>query len=272
MAVRTFSQFKDGLCRSFMSMDNLDPDDPIKYAEYRSYMEDPNSQETFMELYKESLEAEKAEAKRNEEERRDKEEWIRAFSNEIHLKRLKLIYNSMLNIFKGWEDRIEETQPYDPPRAVNTANAFCEDFIVVCMKIAAADKEIEESETAWLNDITGLHKTPAEYYSIFRDSRATWNDGKIIILRSLIIATLIDIHEGKRGSDVNADNVKRLFMQAAKTIAAMDGEVENGETYTCAQLSRTLDELHEKYKKKIDSRNNLRYKVPDGYTGSIRIE
>ncbi|MCR5686996.1 MAG: hypothetical protein K6G58_03145 [Lachnospiraceae bacterium] len=266
-----FARYVDDTVRSAMAIEGLDPDDPVKFAEYKGYFDNPRGRKFLFEQYQDHKALEKRVEEHRERIRQFNDKWLHEYRNENYLSRLKLIYMSMMSIFKGWNDRIERTRPYDSPVPVNAAQVFYEDFIVICMKIAAADKEIEECEAGWLNSITGDNKTPADYYKIYRDSSSVSEGGKLIHLNSLLIASLIDRHEGERGSAVNADNVIKLFVQAAKSIAAMDGEIESEEHIECDKLEEALHEFHKKFRRSDYTGSDIRYKVPEGYTGSIRL-
>lgn len=155
------------------------------------------------------------------------------------LTRLNMIYRSLYNIFASWNGKIQRKTEDGVETNVKPEELFAEDTVYMCMKMAAADKEVSESEAGFINDITGINKTPLQYYEFYKNRKDSLHSDPV---DSLAIAMLMDMHEGEKGKQVNEENVRYFFMEIMKTVSAIDGERSDGK----AQLQVTMmDELNE---------------------------
>ena len=263
----SFKDFMDDFAQySYESIKRDEPDNPITYEEVRMIMANPESQPKYRELYEEMRESDRREEERKIAEKKADDEWLRSCTNTLNVERLKIIYESLHNIYKSWNDKLENSNG----DSIDTGLEFEMDFVCICMLIAAADKEIEESEAAWLNTIMGESKTPAEYYKIFQEESSMFKNDGFRVLRSLDIALVMDDF-AKDVKHTNTDNLIKFYKQTAKTMVAMDGKIDSSEKGKYAKMSVWLDKYYEDKRLHSPERLGYRSRIPEGYTGTIRI-
>ncbi len=256
-----------------------DPNDPEAVTKVIQRMvDDPKEMYTFAQQYEEyekaykDLEEDQKEWddfwKKQEEYNRD---YIRDALNPIRIDRIKQIYRSLCSIFDSWNGRIQKKTDKGIQN-MKTHVAFEQDTVYICMKMAAADKEVTESEAGIINDIIGANHTPLEYYEFYKKRKTRWKMDVGDPFDALTIAILIDLHEGEKGKLVNEENVRYFFLELAKTVLAIDGKRDDSEAQLLVKMEDELKKLCSEIRRTEYHRDGISYKIPEGYTGSIRID